>query len=298
MKTWVRKTLSAGILAAGALLLAPSAAQADAGQDVSGILNNNSVLSDNQLTGNALSLLGGAANAVGVVVTESTTATEGRRRGNGGHGDKGGHGGWDRDRGRGHGGGHGHSQGTRCGFASHRHLGFHSHGHGHGGFIGSDFGGSGGFRGSSFGGGFSPILLGPSMGTVPLGTFGGGGFLGDVPIDDDIDGDDVVIVPGATLGNGNAGGGNATAPASNGYAGTAPASNGYGAKPAKVKPAKIKPAKVKPAKVKPAKVKPAKVKPATNAGYGAGAAEPTGEAPADVDVVTGSDSAAPTGRKG
>ncbi len=47
MKTWVRKTLSVGVLAAGALLFAPMAAQADAGQvasDNNGILNATQII--------------------------------------------------------------------------------------------------------------------------------------------------------------------------------------------------------------------------------------------------------------
>src|SRR4051794_11575237 len=71
MKTWVRKTLSVGVLAAGALLFAPGAAHADVSQDSS---DNNGVLNGTQLfapvsipvnlVGNAIGVAG-EANAVG-----------------------------------------------------------------------------------------------------------------------------------------------------------------------------------------------------------------------------------------
>jgi hypothetical protein len=71
MKTWVRKTLSVGVLAAGALLFAPGAAHADVSQDSS---DNNGVLNGTQLfapvsipvnlVGNAIGVAG-EANAAG-----------------------------------------------------------------------------------------------------------------------------------------------------------------------------------------------------------------------------------------
>jgi hypothetical protein len=72
MKTWVRKTLSVGILAAGALLLAPGAAHAGVSQDTSynsGFLNGNQIavpisVPFNQV-GNAIGVAG-EANAAGV----------------------------------------------------------------------------------------------------------------------------------------------------------------------------------------------------------------------------------------
>jgi hypothetical protein len=73
MKTWVRKTLSVGVLAAGALLLAPAAAQADVNQDS---YDNNGILNGTQLVapinvpvsvvGNAIGVAG-EANAAGGV---------------------------------------------------------------------------------------------------------------------------------------------------------------------------------------------------------------------------------------
>ncbi|MET0423494.1 MAG: chaplin family protein [Actinoplanes sp.] len=72
MKTWVRKTLSVGVLAAGALLFAPSVAQADVQQgngDNNGILNGTQLVAPISVpvnvTGNALGILG-AADASGV----------------------------------------------------------------------------------------------------------------------------------------------------------------------------------------------------------------------------------------
>ena len=71
MKTWVRKTLSVGVLAAGALLFAPAAAHADVSQDSS---DNNGVLNGTQVVapinvpvnviGNAIGVAG-EANAAG-----------------------------------------------------------------------------------------------------------------------------------------------------------------------------------------------------------------------------------------
>jgi hypothetical protein len=71
MKTWVRKTLSVGVLAAGALLFAPAAAQADVSQDSSdnnGILNGTQVVAPISVPvnviGNAIGVAG-EANAAG-----------------------------------------------------------------------------------------------------------------------------------------------------------------------------------------------------------------------------------------
>lgn len=71
MKTWVRKTLSIGVLAAGAVLLAPGAAHADASQHSSnnvGVLNGTQVFAPVavplNMVGNADALLG-HSNAAG-----------------------------------------------------------------------------------------------------------------------------------------------------------------------------------------------------------------------------------------
>jgi hypothetical protein len=84
MKTWVRKTLSVGVLAAGALLLAPGAAQADITQNTS---DNNGILNGTQIAvpvavplnivGNAIGVAG-EANAAGAGANwlESGTGTE------------------------------------------------------------------------------------------------------------------------------------------------------------------------------------------------------------------------------
>ena len=79
MKTWVRKTLSVGVLAAGALLFAPGAANADVRQSTG---DNNGILNGTQIAvpvrvpvnvvGNSLGILGIAdAQGVGVNRTES-----------------------------------------------------------------------------------------------------------------------------------------------------------------------------------------------------------------------------------
>src|SRR3954464_5613307 len=72
MKTWVRKTLSVGILAAGALLLAPGAAHADVHQDTwdnNGIANGTQIVAPISvpvnLVGNAIGVAG-EANAAGL----------------------------------------------------------------------------------------------------------------------------------------------------------------------------------------------------------------------------------------
>ena len=79
MKTWVRKTLSVGVLAAGALLFAPGAANADVRQstgDNNGILNGTQIAVPVRvpvnIVGNALGILGEAnAHGAGVNFTES-----------------------------------------------------------------------------------------------------------------------------------------------------------------------------------------------------------------------------------
>jgi hypothetical protein len=63
MKTWVRKTLSAGVLAAGALLLAPGAAHADISQTSS---DNNGILNGTQLVAPVSVPLNVVGNAIGV----------------------------------------------------------------------------------------------------------------------------------------------------------------------------------------------------------------------------------------
>ncbi|WP_433372624.1 chaplin family protein [Actinoplanes sp. CA-142083] len=92
MKTWVRKTLSVGVLAAGALLFAPGAAHADNGgiRQTTGV--NNGILNGTQIAvpvrvpvnvvGNSLGILGiASAQGVGVNQLESAQTTEGHRRG-------------------------------------------------------------------------------------------------------------------------------------------------------------------------------------------------------------------------
>ena len=71
MKTWVRKTLSVGVLAAGALLFAPGAAHADVSQNTSdnvGVLNGTQVFAPVavplNVVGNAIGVAG-EANAAG-----------------------------------------------------------------------------------------------------------------------------------------------------------------------------------------------------------------------------------------
>ena len=79
MKTWVRKTLSVGVLAAGALLFAPGAANADVRQttgDNNGILNGTQIAVPVRvpvnIVGNAVGILGVAdARGAGVNFTES-----------------------------------------------------------------------------------------------------------------------------------------------------------------------------------------------------------------------------------
>ncbi|MFI7545545.1 chaplin family protein [Actinoplanes sp. NPDC049599] len=70
MRTWVRKTLSVGVLAAGALLFAPGAAQADVSQDSSGnvgILNGTQVFAPIavplNVVGNSIGVAGEANSA-------------------------------------------------------------------------------------------------------------------------------------------------------------------------------------------------------------------------------------------
>ncbi|BCB85901.1 chaplin [Phytohabitans suffuscus] len=69
MKTWVRKTLSVGVLAAGALLFAPAAAQADTAQvsvDNNGIANGNQAYAPIQIPVNVCGNGVGAVIGVGV----------------------------------------------------------------------------------------------------------------------------------------------------------------------------------------------------------------------------------------
>src|SRR4029450_2337064 len=63
MKTWVRKTLSVGVLAAGALLLAPGAAHAGVSQDTS---DNNGILNGTQLVAPVSVPVNIVGNAIGV----------------------------------------------------------------------------------------------------------------------------------------------------------------------------------------------------------------------------------------
>ena len=87
MKTWVRKTLSVGVLAAGALLLAPTAAQADTWQnssDNNGIANGLQAYAPIDIPinacGNALGILG-EANAA----AQCSNGTGGNGGHHGGH---------------------------------------------------------------------------------------------------------------------------------------------------------------------------------------------------------------------
>jgi hypothetical protein len=69
MKTWVRKTLSVGVLAAGALLFAPAAVQADTAQvsiDNNGIANGNQAYAPIQIPVNVCGNGVGAVIGVGV----------------------------------------------------------------------------------------------------------------------------------------------------------------------------------------------------------------------------------------
>ena len=84
MKTWVRKTLSVGVLAAGALLFAPGAANADVRQstgDNNGILNGTQLVAPISvpvnIVGNSLGILGEAnASGAGVNRTEGGRAKQ------------------------------------------------------------------------------------------------------------------------------------------------------------------------------------------------------------------------------
>ena len=89
MKTWVRKTLSVGVLAAGALLFAPAAAQADdhviqSNGDNVGFVNGTQIVAPIKVpvnvVGNSLAILGAAdARGAGVnTITESGTDRRGR----------------------------------------------------------------------------------------------------------------------------------------------------------------------------------------------------------------------------
>jgi len=88
MKTWVRKTLSVGVLAAGALLCAPAAAQADVHQstgDNNGILNGTQIAVPVRvpvnIVGNSLGILG-VANAHGAGVNFTESGRDVQRTGN------------------------------------------------------------------------------------------------------------------------------------------------------------------------------------------------------------------------
>jgi hypothetical protein len=87
MKTWVRKTLSVGVLAAGALLFAPGAAHADVSQDTSdnnGILNGTQIVAPFvmpvNIVGNSDAVLG-HSNAAGLGVNWITEGGHSHRRG-------------------------------------------------------------------------------------------------------------------------------------------------------------------------------------------------------------------------
>jgi hypothetical protein len=92
MKTWVRKTLSVGVLAAGALLFAPGAAQADVSQDTSGnvgILNGTQVFAPIavplNVVGNSIGVAGEANSAgSGINFVESGKQNGRGHRGHGG----------------------------------------------------------------------------------------------------------------------------------------------------------------------------------------------------------------------
>jgi len=73
MKTWVRKTLAAGVLAAGALLLAPAAAQADVHQNTS---DNTGVANGTQVFTTVAVPLNVVGNSIGVA-GESNSAGQG-----------------------------------------------------------------------------------------------------------------------------------------------------------------------------------------------------------------------------
>jgi hypothetical protein len=81
MKTWVRKTLSVGVLAAGALLLAPGAAHAGVSQDSS---DNNGILNGTQIAVPVAVPLNIVGNAIGVA-GEANAAGAGYNWLEGGH---------------------------------------------------------------------------------------------------------------------------------------------------------------------------------------------------------------------
>ncbi|MEU8606894.1 chaplin family protein [Actinoplanes sp. NPDC048791] len=90
MKTWVRKTLSVGVLAAGALLFAPGAAQADVSQDSSGnvgILNGTQVFAPIavplNVVGNSIGVAG-EANSAGSGINFVESGQHRKRGGKGG----------------------------------------------------------------------------------------------------------------------------------------------------------------------------------------------------------------------
>ncbi len=90
MKTWVRKTLSVGVLAAGALLFAPGAAQADVSQNTSdnvGILNGTQVFAPIavplNVVGNSIGVAG-EANSAGSGINFVESGKDRKRGGKGG----------------------------------------------------------------------------------------------------------------------------------------------------------------------------------------------------------------------
>jgi hypothetical protein len=82
MKSWVRKTLSVGVLAAGALLFAPGAAHADVMQDSS---DNNGILNGTQLVAPISVPLNIVGNAIGVAGEANAAGAGGNWWTEGGH---------------------------------------------------------------------------------------------------------------------------------------------------------------------------------------------------------------------
>ena len=102
MKSWVRKTLSVGVLAVGALLLAPGAAQAGGPPDNSGtfaVLNGIQLSVPVTICGNSVALAGLADSGAACANVESDRDRRVRGHGHGIKGDSG-------HRGHGHGGNH------------------------------------------------------------------------------------------------------------------------------------------------------------------------------------------------
>jgi hypothetical protein len=82
MKTWVRKTLSVGVLAAGALLFAPGAAHADTHQNT---YDNNGILNGTQLVAPISIPLNIVGNAIGVAGEANAAGAGGNHWTEGGH---------------------------------------------------------------------------------------------------------------------------------------------------------------------------------------------------------------------